>query len=331
MLPRLFLLGLLTCLGVAGCGDDTPNLEPVVYAGSNWYGHAPVWVGLKHGIFEKAGFEVVDKSFGGSTERVTALEGNDAQFSSLGEVAMLMAMARERKGFYWIGSQNNAPGNEGLVAVGVDNVEGLKGKTIALNERSSVHITVAMLLREAGLDINNPEDVGIVHATDANVISLVERGDAQAGAIWEPYYSQLRAIEGAKVLGTDMDTEIYKNFQTMTGPDVLCASRTWIDADKDRARRFFKAYFEAVAWCAAHPEELLDIVQERVGENTARASIEAALKNFTWLDFEAQTLTMSSARLLGQAGLAGATLLDMGLIEKVPEASNWTFPELYSE
>ena len=46
-------------------------------------------------------------------------------FASLGEVAMLTAMARDRRGFYWIGCQNIAPGNEGLVAIGIDSIADL--------------------------------------------------------------------------------------------------------------------------------------------------------------------------------------------------------------
>ncbi len=336
--PGVPLRSLIPCLLAAlllGCGDASPSgdggdstaLATVHYAGSNWYGHAPVWVGIKHGIFEKAGFHVVDKSFGGSSERVNALEGNQAQFSSLGEVAMLMAMADERRNFYWIGSQNNAPGNEGLVAVGVSSVAGLKGKTIALSARSSVHVTVAALLEQAGLDIAT--DVTITHADNENVITLVAEGDAAAGAIWEPYYSQLRALPDAVVLGTDRDTTIYQQFQTMTGPDVICASKTWVDEDPDRARRFFRAYFEAVAWCEAHPAALLEIVAERVAGSTSREAVETALKNFTWLDFEAQRLTMSEARLLGQAPVAAATLQKIGLVETVPEPALWTWPALY--
>ena len=115
---------------------DPANLERVIYCESSWYGHAPVWVGIRKGIFEKHGFEVVPKAVGGSAKRIEHLEANTAQFASLGEVAMLRAMANDQKGFYWIGCQNIAPGNEGLVAIDISRIEDLRGKKIALPKAS---------------------------------------------------------------------------------------------------------------------------------------------------------------------------------------------------
>ena len=100
------------CLALAACGSEEAQDAPIVYAGCAWYGHAPVWVGIEKGIFEKHGFEVEERKFGSSSDRINALEADNAQFASLGEVAMLTAMSRDRRDFYWIGCQNIAPGNQ---------------------------------------------------------------------------------------------------------------------------------------------------------------------------------------------------------------------------
>jgi ABC-type nitrate/sulfonate/bicarbonate transport system substrate-binding protein len=244
--------------------------QVIVYAGSAWYGHAPVWAGLKHGIFKKHGFTVRKEAFGGSADRISNLAADNAQFASLGEVAMLAAMARGNRDFYWIGCHNIAPGNEGLVAIGIDKIEDLKGKKVALYENTSVHLTVALLLKQAGLDIR--KDVTVLNAQDSAVVDLVRNGDAVAGAMWEPFFTDLKGLEGAKLLGLDTDTSIYKKFKMMTGPDVLCASRKWVDADPERARKFFRAYFEAVAWCVGHPEELVQIVMAEVRRRCSATS-----------------------------------------------------------
>ncbi|MFQ5845623.1 MAG: ABC transporter substrate-binding protein, partial [Planctomycetota bacterium] len=250
------LLGLVVVLVVVFGGRPTR----IVYAGSAWYGHAPVWVGIRRGIFRKHGFEVQKEAFGGSADRINALEAGNAVFASLGEVAMLAAMARDRRGFYWVGCHNIASGNEGLVGVGVHSIGQLKGKKVALYQNTSIHLTIALLLKEAGLDIRR--DVEVLNAQDSAVVDLVRRGDAAAGGMWEPFYTRLRNLPGARVLGTDQDTSVYRDFKMMTGPDVLCASKRWVDADPERARRFFRAYFEAVEWCNEHPEELVRIVLE---------------------------------------------------------------------
>jgi len=314
-----------------GRGDETaaaaPDLERVVYAGSAWYGHAPVWAGQRLGIFERHGFEIDRRAFGGSADRINALIAGNAEFASLGEVAMLAAMAANRRGFYWVGSQNLAPGNEGLVAIGVDDVRKLAGRRIALYQNTSVHLTVALLLREAGLDIQS--DVEVLNAPDSAVVDLVRSGEADAGAIWEPFFSDLRALPNANVLGTDRDTSIYRTYRSMTGPDVLCASKRWVDADPERAKRLFRAYFEAVDWAQANPEGLVEIVLSEIRQ--PRAQVEAALKNFRWIGWSGQRAMLSDARLLGQAQEVSELLVELGRIRHIPKFRDWTVADWYWE
>ena len=338
MRNRSIVLGALCC-ALAACGGDAPEAsggagadapvapEKVVYAGSNWYGHAPVWVGIQQGIFAQAGFEVEASAFGSSPNRVTALENGNAQFASLGEVAMLEAMAEDRSDFYWIGNQDIAPGAEGLVAVGIDKIEDLRGKKIAVNVNTSVHITVYELLKGAGLDLKT--DVEILRGDDSAIVDLVRSGEAQAGIIWEPYYTQLREIPGAVVLGTDKDTSIYQRFKTMTGPDMVCMSKAWVDADPDRAKRLVHAYFEAVSWCRDNPDALITLIAEHVNED--ESNVRPVLANFKWLTLDDQAVVMSDAMLFGQAQVACEILVDMGLAKKVPEFRKWTRPDLLAE
>jgi ABC-type nitrate/sulfonate/bicarbonate transport system substrate-binding protein len=316
-------------LVACGNGDDEPGTkgpEKIVYAGSAWPGHAPVWVGIKLGIFKKHGFEVDDRSFGGSADRVAALAAGNATFASLGEVAMLGAMAAGNKGFYWIANQNIAPGNEGLVAIGVDRIEDLKGKKIALYELTSIHLTIALLLKEHGLSL---DDVEVLRGEETTLVNMLRNGDAVAAGIWEPFYSDMKKLPGAKVLGTDKDTSIYKRFKTMSGPDVVCCARKWFDDDPDRARRFFRAYFEAVEWCADHPAELVDIAVERTGKE--KAIVAATMANFTWIGWDAQKVNMSDKRMFGQAQVAAELLVEMGKLDKVPAFRDWTRADLFWE
>jgi NitT/TauT family transport system substrate-binding protein len=339
MRVRSIGLGMLCCVALAACSGEAPEAAgggegaapaaqiPVVYAGSNWYGHAPVWVGIQQGIFEEAGFAVEARAFGSSPNRVTALENGNAQFASLGEVAMLEAMAEDRTDFYWIGNQDIAPGAEGLVAIGIDKIEDLRGKKIAVNVNTSVHITVYELLQKAGLDLKT--DVEVLRGDDSAIVDLVRSGEAQAGIIWEPFYTKLRELPGAVVLGTDKDTSIYERFKTMTGPDMVCMSKAWVDEDPERAKRLVRAYFEAVAWCRDNPDALITLIADHVNEDEAK--VRPVLANFKWLTLEDQAVAMSDQMLFGQAQVASEILVDMGLAKKVPDFRKWTRPDLLAD
>ena len=311
---------------LAACGRKD---EIVIYAGSDWYGHAPVWVGIREGIFRKHGFQVQVVDVGGSADRIKALEEDRATFAGLGEIAMLQAMGERRRDFYWIGSHNIASGNEGLVAIGVDSIPALKGKRIALFENTSIHLTIALLLEDAGLDIR--EDVEIIHAENADVVKLVRAGEADAGGIWEPYYTDLRKLKDATVLGTDKDTSLHQKFGMMSGPDVICAARKWVDEDPERAKNFFKAYFEAVEWCQDHHDrdKLVQIVVDEVGNE--KAEVRAALEKFTWLGWKRQNSVMHDLRMFGQASEVCKLLKKLGRLEEIPEFKKWTKDGWFSE
>jgi len=315
-------------LWVSGCNDGSlpgeggASHEKVVAVGSQWYGHIPVWVGIERGIFERKGFEVQWRFIGKSMDRLNAISSGEAQFASLGEIAMLSAMAQGNRRFYWIGNQDIAPGFEGMVARrGVEDFDQLRGKRIGFPFGSSVELTARMLLRQKGLDPD--QDVRLVNLEVGDVPAVFRAGNVDAALIWEPGFSQLRAVEGATVLGMDTDTEVFRRFGTMTGPDVLIMSKTWADADPERARGFLAGYFEALDWVKAHPQETVDLVAGRYIQQDP-ALIQANLDKFQWQNAADHGKVMSDRGIFAQADYILAILHEqMGALPRKPAFRDW--------
>ena len=306
----------------AGEGDKGDSLHEVTAVGSQWYGHIPVWVGIERGIFKEAGFDVKWRFIGKSMDRLNAISSGEAQFASLGEIAMLSAMAHGNKRFYWVGNQDIAPGFEGLVAgSGITDFEGLKGKKIGFPFGSSVDITARLLLKEHGLD--PAKDVELVNLEVGDVPAVFRAGNVDAALIWEPGFSKLKEVEGATVLAMDTDTEVYKKFGTMTGPDVLVIGKKWVDEDEERARRFLKAYFEALEWVRDNPDEAARIA----GGSYIKQDIELILKNmkhFIWLGAAEQAKVLSDEGIFGQAEYIVEILKsDIKAIPSAPAFREW--------
>lgn len=331
ILLAIVLLGLFLPGGAGRKGREEAGAPiPVVAVGSEWYGHLPVWVGIEEGIFRKHGFAVSWRPIGKSMDRLNAISSGDVQFASLGEIAMLSAMAQGNHRFYWVGCQDIAPGFEGLVArPGIRSLADLKGKRIGFPFGSSVEITCRLLLAAGGLD--PARDVTLVNLEVGDVPAAFRAGGVDAALIWEPGFSQLRDLEGATVLGLDTDTEIYKRFGTMTGPDVLILSRPWADADPARARRFLGAYFEALDRVKADP----DAAAARVVGTYVRqdlALFRKHLAKFVWNDLAAQRRVMSDAALFGQAAFVARIMhRDMGIIPRIPDFRAWVRLDLLPE
>lgn len=318
-----FLIGLL--LLAAGCGKKEEVQKgkfPVVAVGSQWYGHIPVWVGIERGTFEKHGFEVSWRFIGKSMDRLNAISSGDAQFASLGQVAMLSAMAQGNNRFYWVGNQDIAPGFEGLVAQpGITSFEQLRGKTVGLPFGSSVDLTARMLLKDHGLDPN--KDVQLVNLEVGDVPAVFRAGNVDAAIIWEPGFSQLKEVEGATVLGMDTDTPVYKKFGTMTGPDVLILGKTWCDEDPLRAQKFLKAYFESLEWVKENPDSAAQIVQEKYIVQEVDL-IKSNLYRFVWQTLEDQKRVMSDEGIFGQTEYILKILHEeMKAIPIKPEFRRW--------
>jgi taurine transport system substrate-binding protein len=305
--PPLYLMLLaVTVMLIAGCGQGhdkktTSGPETVVAVGSQWYGHIPVWIGIERNIFKRHGFGVEWRFIGKSMDRLNAISSGEAQFASLGEIAMISAMAQGNRRFYWVGNQDIAPGFEGLVTrPGIKSFADLKGKTIGLPFGSSVDLTCRLLLRQHGLD---PEkDVQLVNLEVGDVPAIFRAGNVDAALVWEPGFSQLREVPDATVLAMDTDTEIYKKFGTMTGPDVLIMGRQWADDDPERARRFMGAYFEALEWVAAHTDQAAEIVHGTYIQQDLTL-IKKNMKKFVWHNAQEQTVVMSEHGIYPQAEL----------------------------
>jgi ABC-type nitrate/sulfonate/bicarbonate transport system substrate-binding protein len=329
---------LLICaaLLVAACGNGQhspgagPDRHKMVAVGSQWYGHIPVWVGIERGIFEAHGFQVEWRFIGKSMDRLNAISSGEAQFASLGEIAMLSAMAQGNTRFYWVGNQDIAPGFEGLVVKpGIEDFEGLRGKRIGFPFGSSVELTARMLLRQHGLDPNR--DVRLVNLEVGDVPAVFRAGNVDGALIWEPGFSQLKAVAGARVLGMDTDTEVYRRFGTMTGPDVLIMGKAWADADPARAGAFMAAYFEALDWVKANLQQTVSLVAGRYIQQD-EALIKANLEKFKWHGAADNRRVMSDQGIFAQADYILDILHEqMRAIPQKPDFRRWVRLDLLPE
>jgi ABC-type nitrate/sulfonate/bicarbonate transport system substrate-binding protein len=310
----------------AGCKNEAPKVtvvEKVVVVGSQWYGHIPVWIGIENGIFRQHGFDVEWRFIGGSTDRLEAISAGEAQFASLGEIAMLKAMVQNNTRFYWVGSQDNAPGFEGLVAAkGIDSFKDLKGKKIGVPFNSSADITCKFLLEDNNLDPNknkdeNKDKIELINIKTSDVPTVFRAGYVDAAIIWEPYLSQLTAVKkDTIILGRDTDTKYHEDYKTMTGPDVLIISKSWVDEDPSRAKEFLRAYFESLKWVKENTNSAIEIVHGKYIQQDLRLIKENIItgnmdeKKFIWQDLEAQKQVMSDEGIFRQANFIADILYE---------------------
>jgi NitT/TauT family transport system substrate-binding protein len=165
--------------------------------------------------------------------------------------------------------------------------------------------------------------VELVNLEVGDVPAVFRAGNVDAALIWEPGFSQLKEVPGSTVLAMDTDTEVYKRFGTMTGPDVLIIGKGWVDEDRERARSFLMAYFEALDWVRMNTVEAAGIVQGRYIQQDLEL-VRENMKKFVWHGAADQRRVMTDEGIFGQAEYVLDILYkDIKAIPHKPDFREW--------
>ncbi|NLY56054.1 MAG: ABC transporter substrate-binding protein [Firmicutes bacterium] len=318
------LIVCMVVLSLLVISSATFAADKAIIVGSSWYGHAPAWVAIEKGYFAEAGFDAEYRFVADSADRLTAVSTGSALFGSIGELAMITAMALGNDRFYWVGSQDIAPGWEGIVAQEwIKSIKDLKGKRVAVQFGSSCDLTLYLLAKEHGLD--SYRDMQLINMSYSEMYPAFVNGNIDAAVIWEPTFSLLQEVPGAHVLGKDSDTEIYRKFKSMTGPDVLVINKAFVDRNPEKAKAFMTAYFKGVQFVIDHPEEAAQIIKAKyIPEQTVEQILEG-LKGFIWLTARDQhQQVMTDQGLFGQIEYVIKFMKDTAKrIYREPNYRNW--------
>lgn len=315
----------------AACDNnlDSENIidDQITIAGSNWYGHAPVWIGIERGIFARHGFKVKWLYLSSSEARINLVSSDVIQFASVGQISMLKAMASAKNSdFYWVGTQDNSPGLEGIVAhKNITTIAELKGKRIGLPFGTSVEITLRQLLEENNLKPGKDKDVELINLNVGDIPAIYRAGYIDAALIWEPAFTSLQEISGTKPLATDKETEFYKLFKSMAGPDVLVMSKAWYKNNPQRAKRFMEAYFESVQWVMdkANLQQIAELAQGTYIRQP-HPEIMQNLKKLRWNNAATQKIIMSDTQMFKQTNYLLNLLLKYNIFPgKRPDFKKW--------
>lgn len=275
--------------------DENENKEDsfsktIVYGGSSWIAHIPAYIAVEKGFFEDEGLDVEFKSFATSSERMTALASGAVDFGSTGAISAISLMAAGDKSFSVFASPDIYVGQEGVVASkDISSFEDLRGEKIAVPFSSSSHVLLLDLLKENNLIPN--KDVEVINMDGGDIVSAFTTGEINAAAIWSPYFNQIQDVEGAKVLATDTDTSIYKNYGFGAGPDVLVIRNDFIEENPEVTEKLIKAYFNAVSWLMENPTEAAELFVELSGLDVEEQA--DIIKSIDWLDIKDQKEILS--------------------------------------
>ncbi|WNJ91483.1 ABC transporter substrate-binding protein [Bosea sp. 685] len=250
LLGRLLVAS--TCAG-ASLAASAQTLPRLNFAGSvTWIGQVPILVAIEKGFFREQGLDVQVQVIVNSADRIRAIAAGDAAFSNLGRVSVISEMARGNEAFSIFANVDDSPGQEGCWArPGIASVKDLKGKPVAAN--SSAEITLMGLLSESGMTL---QDTDYRSLPGTEMAAALSHGDVQAACVWQPLLDRLKqAVPEGKLLGTDKDTAIYRDFGTMAAGDIVIISRKLAKEDPATAKKIAAGVLKGADFTIANPGE----------------------------------------------------------------------------
>ncbi len=321
----LFIGGILL-LPVKTMADEGLERKGVVYGGSSWLGHYPVWVGIKKGIFKEKGLEVTFQQFYASSGRMGSLVAGDLDFASTGSISAIALMAAGVKRFSLIGTQDSYATVEGIIAAqDIKRIKDLKGKKLAVSFASSAHVLVLDVLKEAGIDPKR--DIHLINLKVSEMPAAFKSGEVDACAAWTPVFNRLLAMKGAHLLLDDTQFSLFKAFGLGPGPDVLVVRNGFSKDYPKTTKAFLEGYFESVSLLKNNPETCARMLIELTKLDLKKQM--EVLKDITWYPLNQQKKLMvdPGSFVTGLQRLADF-LYENGQIDRSPPVRKWVNTDL---
>jgi sulfonate transport system substrate-binding protein len=190
---RTAAIAVICALGLGAtpaAAQEMPKVDVVI---GNNFGHLPMFVGVEKGLFRKHGLDVRLKVVNTGTDMVGAMQRREVQIGDMSVTTFLKAR-HAGDPFRVIGiimndaTRDNADEPLAIVArkgSGVDKVEDLKGKRVALAKGQTSDEYFKMVLSRRGMKY---EDVTVENIMAPPALApALKDGKVDAVVSWEPY------------------------------------------------------------------------------------------------------------------------------------------------
>ena len=309
MITRI-LAGAAALALVAGgaAAQQTPKL---VLAMSGWTGFAPLTLAEKAGLFKKNGVDVEIK-FIAQKDRLAALASGDVQ--AVATTVDTMIAWSTTVPLTQVLVLDNSNGGDGIAArAPIADIKSLKGKTLAVDGPGTTpYFTLAYMLKKNGLSI---KDVRTATLAAQPAAQAFVAGQYDGAVTYEPYLSQIRTMNDAKIVATTVDYPCVI--------DTVAFQPDYIKKNPAVVKGVVAGFFDALEMLKSDPaksHEIMGSAVKQTGEQFAGSA-----KFIRWIDKPTNQKQM--AELLPEfMKMATEIQLENGVIKKQPNLTELLDP-----
>lgn len=283
---------------------------------ADFWGASATAVATEQGLWEKHGLDADTKVFTNGPLQIQALGTNSLDFGYIGPGALWLP-ASDKARVVAISSVGNS--DRILAREGVTSLADLKGKKVAVPEGTSGDMLLGLALEAAGM---SRDDLEIVTADPATVVSAFAAGQVDGAAIWYPFVDVIRKANPGIV-------ELAKNadFPQNQFPAAFVTNPATVTDRPELVGKFIAVMKEAGDWRHANPAETIKITADFLGVDAAVLEQEATMgTSFTAEDLAAKSKDGTINSWLD--GMA-AIYVKQGKLEKALPAADYYTADLF--
>ncbi|RKG32239.1 aliphatic sulfonate ABC transporter substrate-binding protein [Acinetobacter tianfuensis] len=215
-------------------------------------------------MFEQAfpNVKIEWKEFPAGPQTLEALNAGSIDFGYTGDTPVIFALSGN-KPIQYLAYEINFKNSHSLLVPknsALQDIQGLKGKRIAVTKGSSAHYFLAQILKQAGLSW---QDIQPVWLTPADARAALDKGSIDAWAVWDPYSSAAELKGDSRVL---IDAA-----QLPPAYSFYLSSPEFLKAQPVAAHKIIDILNTTDDWINAHPAETVKILAKSTGLETAVA------------------------------------------------------------
>jgi len=319
LIRKVFLLCTLFALTLVGAGCGKQSGDTVVNIGYQVIPNTEAIV-KSMGWHEETikGAEVKWHSFDSGRDVNTALASGSIDIGLLGSTLVANGISEGLDyQVIWIADVIGA--NEALVvkkSAGINSMEDLKGKKIAVTFGSTTQYTLLGGLKANGID---PSEVNILDMQPPDMLAAWTRGDIDGGYVWHPTLQKMLDDQG-QILITSGDL-VEKGIVTA---DVIVVRNEFAKQHPEVVQDYIASQIRAVELYRNNPDDAIAAVAKEFNITNEEAG--TMMKELIWLSGDEQ----ASSQYLGAANQPGEFssvledtahfLKDQSLIKSVPSS-----------
>lgn len=285
-----------------GSRSETASMPTFVLSVNTWVGFGPFWLAQEKGFFADEGVNVEIQTIEDVAQKKAAMLAG--RIDGVGDTIDSFVLAKdEGVPVTLVAELDGSNGADGILTLNdVQRVSDLKGKTIAAQKNFVSEAFLNYLLVEHGL---SPNDVHVVDTEAGAAGAAFASGSVDAAVTFEPWLSKASSRAGGKVLVSSRE---YPDILV----DGLLVRNGYLKDHPDTVKRVMRAWFRAIEYWKAHPDEANAIMAGHYQE-TPEVFAEL-IEGVTWPTYEESTAYVSSDRALNVVDTFGDVFLRTGQI-----------------